>query len=208
MYNQPRRGRQGLGESRIADSVHLLRAYVSDPRAIGAVAPSSRWLAARMVEGLRLRSAACVVEVGAGTGSFTAAILRAMRPGARLIVVELNRELARRLRSRFHRAEVIQASVERLPRLLAARKLCAADAVVSSLPWSSFPRPLQERLLRAIVTSMRPGARFSTYAYVLASWMPSARRFRRLLGRSFRRVRRTPVVLRNIPPAFVYRCEK
>jgi phospholipid N-methyltransferase len=161
-----------------------------------------------MVGGLGLRSAACVVEVGAGTGSFTPVIMRAMRRRSRLIVVELNRVLARRLRARFRRAEVIRGSAERLPRLLAARGCRPADAVVSSLPWTTFPRPVQEKLLRAIVGSLRAGGRFSTYVYVHSAWMPGARRFRRLLARSFRRVHRTPVVLRNIPPAFVYRCVK
>ncbi|MEK7476036.1 MAG: methyltransferase domain-containing protein [Candidatus Coatesbacteria bacterium] len=208
MHNsQPgRRGRSTA--SRVADHVHLLRAYVRDPRRTGAVAPSSRWLAARMTEGMRLGAATCVVEVGAGTGSFTPSILRAMRPRARLLVVELNRELAGRLRARFRRADVIRGSVEHLPRFLSARGCPAADAVVSSLPWTTLTRPLQEKLLRAIAGSMRPGARFSTYVYVHSAWMPGAARFRRLLRRTFRKVRRTPVVLRNIPPAFVYRCEK
>jgi len=208
MHNSGRPPRGHTAVSRVADHVHLLRAYVRDPQATGAVAPSSRWLAARMVEGLDLGSAVCVVEVGAGTGSFTPVILRAMRPGARLIVVELNRELAGRLRSRFRRAIVIRGSVEHLPRFLAARGCRAADAVISSLPWATFPPALQDRLLHAILASLRRGGRFATYAYFHSSWMPGARRFRRLLYRAFRSVRRTPVVLRNIPPAFVYRCLK
>lgn len=131
-----------------------------------------------------------------------------MRPRARLVVVEINRELARRLRNRLKGVDVIRGSVENLPKFLADRGVRRADAVVSSLPWTTFPPALQDRLLRAILKSLRPGGWFSTYVYVHSVWMPGARRFRRALGRVFRRVRRSPIVFRNIPPAFVYRCER
>ncbi len=208
MDNTERQSKRRIAASRVVDHLSLLRALLKSPRTTGAVAPSSRWLAARMVEGMRLRSAGCIVEVGAGTGSFTPGILRAKPPHGRLIVVELNPVLARRLRARFRRADVIRGSVANLRRFLSARGCRGADAVVSGLPWTTFPRAMQEKLLRAIVSCMPRGGRFSTYVYVHSAWMPSAVHFRRLLGRSFRRVHRTPVVLRNIPPAFVYRCEK
>jgi phospholipid N-methyltransferase len=40
------------------------------------------------------------------------------------------------------------------------------------------------------------------------AWMPGGRRFRRLLEANFSRVIATEIVWRNLPPAFVYRCEK
>ena len=42
-----------------------------DPRLVGAVAPSSRFLARKMLEGLDLKSGMRIVEFGPGTGSFT-----------------------------------------------------------------------------------------------------------------------------------------
>jgi glycolate oxidase iron-sulfur subunit len=54
----------------------------------------------------------------------------------------------------------------------------------------TYTRPLGDRLLRAIL------------AWVL----PHNSRFRRALGQRFASVEETPVVWRNLPPAFVYRC--
>jgi phospholipid N-methyltransferase len=55
---------------------------------------------------------------------------------------------------------------------------------------------------------MRPGARFATFAYSHAAWMPPARKFRELLDSRFSQVETSKVVWRNVPPAFVYRCRK
>lgn len=80
--------------------------------------------------------------------------------------------------------------------------------ILSGLPWAGFSRDPQQRLLAAVVNALRPGGRFATFAYIHASWLPSGRRFRRLLESSFRSVASAGVVWRNLPPAFVYRCEK
>jgi phospholipid N-methyltransferase len=78
--------------------------------------------------------------------------------------------------------------------------------IVSGLPWASTPFALQKRILAAIVRSLAPTGRFTTFAYLPARWMPGAIRFRRQLEASFGHVELSPVVWRNLPPAFVYRC--
>ena len=45
-------------------------------------------------------------------------------------------------------------------------------------------------------------------AYLQGLMFPNGQRFRRLLGEVFRGVEISPVVWKNIPPAFVYRCRK
>jgi phospholipid N-methyltransferase len=58
------------------------------------------------------------------------------------------------------------------------------------------------------VRSLRPGGRFATFAYVHGTPFPGGIRFRRMLRERFAKVSLSPVVWRNLPPAFVYRCEK
>ncbi len=89
-------------------------------------------------------------------------------------------------------------------RHLADRGLSGADAVISGLPWAAFAPALQDRLLAAVQDVLRPGGRFTTFAYVQGLILPPARRFERLLKQQFPQVRRTRVVWRNLPPAFAY----
>jgi phospholipid N-methyltransferase len=190
----------------LRDNARFLMHFVRHPRSTGAVAPSSKWLAERMVDGMGLANARTVVEIGPGTGAFTSHILREIGPSTRFLAVELDGEFARDLARRYPRVEVIHDSAENLGRHLNGRG--PADSVLSSLPWAAFPADLQRRLLRSIVECVRPGGLFATFAYIHSAWLPVGRRFRAMLAEHFRDVRSTRVVWRNLPPAFVYRCEK
>jgi phosphatidylethanolamine/phosphatidyl-N-methylethanolamine N-methyltransferase len=192
----------------VADTARFLRHFITDPQKTGAILPSSRALARLMADGMGLEKARVVVDVGAGTGVFTAEALRRAPPGAKVIAIEINPHFARVLKRRYPRVRVISDSVEHLPRDLRKAGHRHADAIMCSLPWSHFPVALQRRLLSAMVVSLRPGGRLSSFAYIHSSWWPSARRFRRLLESRFRKVTRTRVAWLNTPPAFVYRCVK
>jgi phospholipid N-methyltransferase len=192
----------------LVNSARFLFSFLRHPTATGAIAPSSRWLARRMVEDIGLEEAGAVAELGPGTGAFTQAILTKLKPGAVFVAIELNAEFARILKAQFPEVAIINDSAERLGDFLAERGKAHADAVVSSLPWAGFPRELQEKLMKAIAGALRPGGRFVTFAYLHASWLPAARRFRGLLESIFPTVTTSRTVWRNLPPAFVYRCTK
>ena len=175
---------------------------------VGAVAPSSRRLAERMVSDMGLETASTVVELGPGTGAFTELIAERTPTDATVLAVELDPEFAQRLQGRFEGVEVVNDSAEHLPDLLNARGCREADAVLCGLPWASFPDELQQRLMGGVLGTLREGGRFATFAYIHSAWFPSARRYRRFLEEHFSRVETTRVVWANVPPAFVYRCEK
>ena len=192
----------------IAEHARFVASFLRHPFSTGALVPSSRWLARHMIEGMRLPRAKTVVEVGPGTGSFTKAIAQEVPPDALFLAVELNPDFANGLSSKFPNVRVINDSAEHLAKHLANHGRWSADAILSSLPWASFPPDLQGRLMDAIAGALAPGGRFSTYAYVHAAWLPAARRFREMLDGHFRSVHTTGVVWWNLPPAVVYRCEK
>src|SRR5712691_1725852 len=62
--------------------------WLKAPHHIGAVAPSSRFLARAMATQVDLRRLEPVIELGGGTGSVTKALLEAGLPVDRLVVVE------------------------------------------------------------------------------------------------------------------------
>ncbi|HLA76967.1 MAG TPA: methyltransferase domain-containing protein [Vicinamibacteria bacterium] len=190
------------------DHVQFLGAFVKRPFDTGAVAPSSARLAERMAEGMGLEAAETVVELGPGTGVFTRTIEAHLKPEAHLLCLEINPQLAEMLAARFPRAQVVNDCAENLTQHLKAGGRSSPDCVISGLPWVAFSPERQERLLGAVVAALRPGGRFATFAYLHAAWLPPGRRFRRLLESNFPRVESSAVVWRNLPPAFVYRCQK
>ena len=73
---------------------------------------------------------------------------------------------------------------------------------------ASLPMAVQEKVMAAVVESLRPGGTFATFAYLHALYLPNARRFRQRLESAFANVEVSPVVWMNLPPAFVYRCTR
>jgi phospholipid N-methyltransferase len=201
-------GPRNVATAVVRDHLRLLGEFVRQPVRTGAVAPSSRWLAEKLIEGMALEDAQTVVELGPGTGPFTRLIVERARPEALILAVELNGRMAEDLVARFPRVRVVSDSAERLPRHLEELGRPHADCILSGLPFGGFDEGLQDRLLTAVIASLRPGGWFSTFSYLQAAWLPTGRRFRRMLESRFATVRNSSVEWRNLPPAFVYYCRK
>jgi phospholipid N-methyltransferase len=192
----------------LRDQLRFLGTFLKSPVTTGAVAPSSSHLARRMVEGMGVEEADTIVELGPGTGPFTRAIVERRRAGAFVMAVELDPAFAADVQQRFPEVTVVNDSAEKLKEILRSRGRDSADCIVCGLPWAGFSRERQERLMNAVVASLRPGGCFATFAYIHASRFPPGRRLRRMLESHFSGVTTSPVVWRNLPPAFVYRCRK
>lgn len=187
-------------------ALRFLWQFLRRPMATGAIAPSSRHLARTMVSGIGMREARTIAEFGGGTGSFTRLILAEAGPDARALIFEINPSLAALLRRNVPDADVIVDSAARLGHHLKQRSLKQVDCVVCGLPWASFPDALQNQLLAALAANLRAGGHFATFAYVHACWFPRARALKAKLDKLFSSVAASPVVWRNLPPAFVWRC--
>lgn len=182
----------------------FLQEFLRAPRSIGAIAPSSGALAEAMLAPLDLGNRGTVLELGPGTGAFTAPIAAHLGPWHRYLGVEINPNFVRLLRLRYPTLDFAQASVEEIERLLDERHWDKIDAVVSSLPWASLPAALQERVFPTLSRRSRPGAVFSTFGYLQGLLTPGAIALRRRMAATFARVERSAIVWRNLPPAVVY----
>lgn len=178
----------------------FLRSAVKEPLAVGAVAPSSRYLAGLMVADMGPGSR--VIELGAGTGVVTQAILDAGVSPDDLIVIEQNEEFAELLKERFPEVTVIRANAVSLRHHIAGLA-GPADFVVSGLPLLLFPARRKARLLLQAFGALRPGGYFHQFTY--GGRCPVERSVLRSLGLEASLMRFTPF---NFPPAFVYRLQR
>jgi phosphatidylethanolamine/phosphatidyl-N-methylethanolamine N-methyltransferase len=189
-------------------SWHFFREFCSDWRATGAVAPSSRVLASRVVELAGVRDAKHILELGPGTGPFTEAIQQAMSEEARYLGLELNGMFVKRLRERFSNMqfEAVAAQEYDFDGFLQPDE--SFDCIISGLPWTAFPPSLQTAILDHALTRLKPGGRMVTFAYTAFHLLPAGRHFAELLAGRCASLERSRTIWGNVPPAFVYTATK
>ncbi|MGE5338026.1 MAG: class I SAM-dependent methyltransferase [Gemmatimonadota bacterium] len=147
------------------DRAAFLLEFLRHPQQIGSVVPSSSYLEQRLVHATNATNARTIVELGPGTGGTTRALLRAMRPDARLLAIDLSPAFCNRLaaRVRDRRLIVQRGSAEDIETFLRQARLPQADAVLSGIPFSTMPPALADRIAQAIAAVLAPGGRFVAY---------------------------------------------
>jgi phospholipid N-methyltransferase len=153
-------------------------------------------------------AARTIVEFGPGTGAFTGEIASRLAPGSRYLGIELNAGFVRELRTRYPDLAFAQGNVADLSLIAAQQNLNTIDAIVCGLPWATLPVALQDDVFVAMDRALAPGGVFVTFGYLQALVLPGAQALRRRLRSAFASVEHSPVVWRNVPPAFAYICRK
>jgi phospholipid N-methyltransferase len=184
----------------------FLRAFFRSSAHVGAIAPSSSRLSGLLADTLDWDSIDCLVEYGPGTGVVTEEIARRLSEKTRFFAIERDPQLAAITRRRCPGIEVVEDCVTRVPELCRERGIDRVDAILSGLPWASFPARLQDEALAATFEILPPGGQFATFAYWQGLLLPAGQRFRAFLKAHFSSVEISETAWRNLPPAFVYRC--
>lgn len=181
------------------DLGHFFKSWIQNPVAIGAVAPSGRLLAKLMASGLR--PGARVIELGAGTGTVTQAILDTGVRAEDLFAVEQNAQFLKILARRFPECPLVAADalslVEHVP------GPGTFDFVISGLPLLFFSPEQKQRLLEQVFEML--GSKGALHQFTYAGRCPVERGLRSRLGLRSSLIGFAPF---NLPPAFVYRLSR
>lgn len=172
--------------------------YLKHPFRVGAVAPSGKALARKMMEPVDFGRAEVLVEYGPGTGSFTRELLARKRPETLLILIEQNEAFFQELYDRYHGRDntlVLRGSAEEADRLLREQGEERADAVISGLPFTSLPGEVTLRVFEATRRLIRGGGTFVTFQYSKVKEGLFSQRFR---------IEKVLKERHNLPPAYVY----
>ncbi|NCB37884.1 MAG: methyltransferase domain-containing protein [Erysipelotrichia bacterium] len=187
----------------------FVKQFCREPRTIGAIAPSSRKLADRMIQPINFNRARVIVEYGSGTGAFTRQIVDRINQQKTIFFgFELNEQMNRIARENVPEVDIFQDSAAELRKYLKKYDVKHADAIISGLPWAVFPEHIQDEILYETIAGLQKGGVFTTFAYLHGLLLPSGIRFRRKLQKHFSEVKTSPVVWSNVPPALVYWCRK
>ncbi len=174
----------------------FFRRWMANPLQMGSVVPSSPALCRRIVAQTRRAPDEAVLELGAGTGVISRALLDAGLPPERLFVVEIVPDMAAHLRRRLPGVNVIQGDARELPALIAQPWRGSIGTVICGIPLVLLPLAQQRRFIGAI-EAVAPGRGFLHYSYCVTSPLPAAKH-----GLMPRRVAWTPL---NVPPASLWR---
>jgi len=141
------------------------RALLANPGAVGAVCPSSLRLARALAGQVAMpNDNELVLELGAGTGMVTEALLARGIDRNRLVVVERDRFLARHLKERFPDVAVIHGNAVKLCQLC-NRYGRRVGSVVSSLPLLSLPPATVDDLGKALQQLLGSHGSLVQYTY-------------------------------------------
>jgi phosphatidylethanolamine/phosphatidyl-N-methylethanolamine N-methyltransferase len=169
---------------------------LNNPGPVGSALPSSRFLARRIAGFIPPSPRGYVVELGAGTGAITSALLDRGIPADRLVSVERSATMVKLLKRRFPSVNVALGDAAQLRSLLKSH--LGTDAwevsyVVSSLPLRSLPDDDVRRIVGEIQQVLHRQGTLVQYTYDL----------RRTPHRSLAGFKRcfTTVVWANFPPA-------
>jgi len=181
----------------LTDSTLFLQEWFANPQRTGSVAPSSPRLAAAMAHWLPANPESFVLELGPGTGAVTDMLLKRGLREDRLVAIERNPKMARLLRDKFPRAQIISGDAWHLDHLLRSRRepIESVGAVISSLPLLNFPHAEAESLTQKIRDVLEPDGNWVQYSYHLGT--------NQIRGAASFKLRATKIVWLNFPPARV-----
>lgn len=168
----------------------FLGQLLKKPHQVVAIAPSSEKLAAEMASTLE-PSRGLVVEIGAGTGRITQAIIDRGIPAKHIHAIEMNPTFCDVLKKKFPDLSVHQCSATDI----AALSIDEPQAVVSGLPLLSMPLQVQ--------TAIVEGA-FNAGTYIQFTYGPKPPIKAELRNKLNLSWTKSTKIWQNLPPARVY----
>ena len=171
--------------------------WIQEPMIVGALCPSSRSLAEAMANHVDMTKSGYHIELGAGTGVVTQALLDRGIDSNRLIVIERSPRFVAILRKRFPNLRIVKGDATQLDRILAAEldHDVGIASIVSSLPLRSLATEVRSSIIDQWALLLDNEGQVIQFSYFLFSQSS-------LNPKSFQEIK-SKLVLSNLPPAKV-----
>ena len=180
-------------EQKFDEEIRFFKGWQRDKKGVGALLPTSSVTARRMADIIDPNSGLPVLELGAGTGVITKAILeRGVKPHD-LVSVEYASHFYDVLRSRFPDVDVRKGDVFELDAVLGDRRAETFDCVISAVPMLSFPLERRIALMKDLLSRIPRGRPVVQITHGPLSPLPAMPEVYTIAHFDF--------VVRNLPPA-------
>lgn len=181
---------------------HLLY-FLKDLKQVGAIAPSSKFLAKDLVSELkkRLSETHCqplnILEIGAGTGSLTKQISKHLRPQDRLDIVEIHKKFYQIVKIKYRYSNNISVHHSDILKFQPERKY---DFIFSSLPYENMPEEITKQIWKKKLSLCSDNAYISYFKYLKFRNFKSD--FEEQMVEKYGQDKK--IVMLNLPPAKIY----
>ncbi len=177
----------------------FFKRWVANPFRLGSIVPSGKALARAVAENIQCEAGEYVLEYGGGTGTITAELVKKVAP-EKLVVFELDPDLARHLKKTYPKITVIQGDARKVKDLLPPGVAGNVGSIVCGIPMLLLPDSQQLEICEGMFSVLKANRFFLQFTYSWFSPLPRER-----LGLSGRRV---AFATANVPPASLWRYER
>lgn len=150
------------------NSLPFFLSWSRDPVAVGLPIASSPWTARRLALAAldaAVPDAGPVLELGAGTGPVTQALIEAGCPEEQIVVIERDADLCWMLGRRFSRLRVLHGDALEIRAILAEACIRSVRVVLSGLPMRAVPPRAAKRCYSDAFRLMPSGGAIIQYTY-------------------------------------------
>lgn len=177
---------------RFDEELKFIKGWIDQPRAVGAMLPTSSVTARRMASVVNPESGLPVLELGPGTGVITKAILERGVAPEKLYSIEYSADFVEHLIEQFPGVNIIEGDAFNLDETLGENRGLTFDTIVSGVPLLNFPVEQRVAYVEDLLDRVPPGRPIVQLTYGPKSPVPA--------GKGNYVVEHLDFVLRNFPP--------
>ena len=183
------------------EKVAFFKEAVKSFKTSGTLMQSSRFLVKRILSKIDYTNSKLIVEYGSGNGIITKELLKNIEPSTTIICFEVNEVFYNKLKKIDHKQLIVlNTSAENIQQEIEKFGFKKVDNFISSLPLTMLPKDLSERIIENSHKVLKEDGRFVQFQYST------------LFLKQFKAIFKGKVKLDfeplNLPPAFLYICEK
>ncbi len=168
----------------------------------GTIAPSSKYLIRSCIKDIDFSEASVILEFGAGNGCITEELSLKIKKSTQLFAFEIHPKFYAYCHNKFKEQDnihILNESALDFAKILTDSSIGKVDYIISSLPLTLFEHKEIKPFLSMIYKYLKSGGNLVQYQYSLGKYG---------LLKQYFDVVKLEITVRNIPPAFVYKCHK
>jgi phospholipid N-methyltransferase len=185
------------------ENIEFLHAFLKNPTKVGSITPSSPELALEMLKGVKPDADNVVIELGVGTGAITKFLQELVPDERSYLGIELDEALVRVVGKNFPDLNIVCGNAADMCEIYQQSGLGKVSYIISCLPFVSLPADIRDAVLDEVDKFMQRGCIFRTLQYAHGYYLPSAIKFRKLMQERFGKEKRSPLVVKNVPPGYL-----